>query len=158
MAGRRVALGLLLAIAAGSAANAASTDVVFKGGLDITNTSGCTGWDPVNQFFLGTYWIPVTGSTNGPDSVLTMHSGDAGAEGFYLPGGVFTSLFKTVQALHIFTRTDIYSAFVKVSSQTPAAIATTTQKITVNGQVKGFGSTLACIVTFAFSGVRDLQP
>ena len=54
---------------------AASTDVVFKGGGVFTSTSGCTGWNPNKEFFFGTYWVPVAGSTNAVARVSAMKFG-----------------------------------------------------------------------------------
>ena len=110
---------IALAALAGNA-EAASTDVVFKGGMDVTSTSGCTGWNPDKHFFVGTYWVPVAGSTNGPDSVINMH--DNSSEGFQLDNGVFTSTYKAVHAVHSYTRIGTYNAFIKVTSQVPATI------------------------------------
>ena len=61
-------------------AHAAPTDVVFRGGLFVTSTSGCTGYNPDKNYFTGTYWVPVAGSTNGPDSVLNFLQGGGGGK------------------------------------------------------------------------------
>ncbi len=139
-------------------ANAASTDVVFRGGLNVTSTTTCPDWNPNKEFFLATYWVPVAGSTNGPDSVLTFHSGNGSAEGFELSSGTFTSTYQSVDTMHVYTRIGSYPAFVKVTSQNPATILTTTQKVTVTGAVKGFGFQSTCIVNFTMSLVRNLDP
>ncbi len=56
-----VGLGFATATLTTPVAEAASTDVVFKGGATVTSTSGCTGWNPDKQFFIGTYWRGVLG-------------------------------------------------------------------------------------------------
>jgi hypothetical protein len=96
-------------LAFGTPALAASTDVVFKDGPAIPATSGCTDWNPLKDFYLGTLWVPVTGSTNGPDCVITFRQVNGTAEG-YLDAGVFTSTFKAVHAHHVYTRVGTYDA------------------------------------------------
>lgn len=142
------------------AASAASTDVVFLGGLTVTNTSGCTNYDPNHQFFGGSYFVPVVGSTNGSNSTLTFHSGGAlgGVEGFTLASAAFTSAFQPVTGTHVYTLAGTYPASVKVTSQAPPIILTTTQKVSVVGAVQGFSFQPSCVVNFTFSGLRDLQP
>jgi hypothetical protein len=153
----RKLLAATLLLSSAAMTHAAPTDVVFKGGMTVPSTSGCTNWNPDKQFFVGTYWVPVAGSTNGPDSVINMHSGNS-SEGFQLDNGVFTSAFKAVHAVHSYTRIGTYNAFIKVTNQLPTTILTTTQKVTVDGSIKGFDGTPTCIVKFTMSLVRDLQP
>ena len=151
-----IAVASLLTLAGG--AQALPTDVVYKGGGTFTVTSGCTGFNPINQFFLGTYFVPVAGSTNGPDSTITFHFGNGGAEGFKLTNDVFTSTFKAVTATHVYTRTGSYPAFVSISPQVPAVITTTTPRVTVIGFVKGWDNVPNCLVHFQLNMVKDLMP
>lgn len=152
----------LTAMIAGAAsvlpARAASTDVVFMGGFTVTSTSGCTGWNPDKRYFTGTYWVPVAGSTNGPDSVLTMLSQGGGGEGFEIRNGVFTTAYKTVTAYHIFTRVGTYLAQVKIASRNPATIATTTPAVGIKGSIKGFDNVATCVVNFSANMLRQLDP
>jgi hypothetical protein len=151
---------LLLAISLGLAAsaNAASTDVVFRGGGTFTSTSGCEGWNPAKDFFVGTYWVPVAGSTNGPDSVITFHFGNGTAEGFQRDGDVFTPAFKSVWAVHAYTRIGTYDAFVRVTSRTPATITKNTKGVDLVGAVRGWDRDTNCVANFTMKLVRDLQP
>jgi hypothetical protein len=144
-------------LAAAPAAHAQPTDVVFQGGIVVTSTSGCTNWDPVKQLGWGTYWVPVAGSTNGPDSVITFRFGTS-AEGFQLNNGVLTPAFKPMDAFHIYTRVGNYPAFGRVTSQIPATITTATQRVTVLGAIKGWDHTPTCVVNFSLNAVRDLNP
>ena len=139
-------------------AQAAPTDVVFWGGLVVTSTSGCTGYNPDKNYFTGTYWVPVTGSTNGPDSVLNFLQTNGGGEGFQLNNGVFSSTYKPVTATLIFTRNHTYIAQLKVTQRTPATISTTTKTVTVVGAVKGWDGQPGCIVNFSMSLVKNLRP
>ena len=148
----------MLAILSPSVALAASTDVVFKGGMDITSTTGCTtGWDPNKHFFVATYWVPVAGSLNGPDSVISMREG-LSSDGFQLRNGVFTSTFQSVQAMHVYTRIGTYNAFIKVTARSPATILTTTQNVTVVGAIQGFDFRPTCVLNFTMNVLRDLRP
>ena len=157
---RMKAFGLVLlgVVSCPAAALAASTDVVFWGGLNVDSTTGCTGWNPDKSNFWGTYWVPVAGSTNGPDSVLNLLFRGGGGEGFQLNGDVFATTFKTVDAFHIFTRVGSYSAQIKIKTQTPATILTTTPRITISGSIKGFDNTATCVVNFSASLIRQLNP
>jgi hypothetical protein len=157
---RKSTRGTLLALVSFATvpAQAAPTDVVFKGGAVITSTTGCTGWNPATNFFVGTYWVPVAGSTNGPDSVINFLQPGGGGEGFQLDNGVFNATFKAVHANHIYTRIGTYDAFVRVTGQSPAVILTTTTRVTVVGSVKGWDNTPTCIANFTMNLVRDLQP
>jgi hypothetical protein len=157
---RKSAIGIaaISLLALTTSAQSAPTDVVFWGGLNVDSTSGCTGWNPVKQTFWGTYWVPVAGSTNGPDSVLSLLNRGGGGEGFQLNNGVFTTTYKTVNAVHVFTRIGTYSAQVKIKSQVPATILTTTPRITISGSIKGFDSTPTCVVNFSANMVRNLEP
>jgi len=147
---------IALLVLAGSA-QAASTDVVFKGGGNFTSTTGCTGWNPDKEFFLGTYWVPVAGSTNGPDSVITFHFGNGTGEGFQRDGDVFLkAAFRRVRAVHVYTRIGTYFAYVK-ASQSPETILDTTETLTVTGAIKGWDQVPDCIVNFTMSLVKDLQ-
>lgn len=151
-------MALLALVASPAAALAASTDVVFWGGLNVDSTSGCTNWNPDKQDFWGTYWVPVAGSTNGPDSVLNLLNRSGGGEGFQLNNGVFTTTFKNVDAVHVFTRIGNYAAQIKIKSQVPAIIATTTPKVAISGSIKGFDNTATCVVNFSASLIRQLNP
>lgn len=147
-----------MAISGIGAAQAASTDVVFWGGLNADSTAGCTGYDPVKQTFWGTYWVPVAGSTNGNDSVLNLLNRGGGGEGFQLNGDVFTTAFKNVDAFHIFTRVGTYAAQIRIKTQTPQVILTTTPRVTITGAIKGFDHTATCVVNFSANLVRQLDP
>ena len=156
-------IALLLSAAAlllgpAGTAHAAPTDVVFLGGLVVTSTSGCTGYNPDKNYFTGTYWVPVTGSTNGPDSTLNFLQTSGGGEGFFLANGKFTSVYKLVEATHIGTLNGTYFAQLKVTKQTPATISTTTKTLTVVGAVKGWDRQPGCIVNFSMSLVKNLRP
>ena len=151
-------LSTALLLGAAAIAQAAPTDVVFLGGLVVTSTSGCTGFNPDKNYFTGTDWVPVAGSTNGPDSVLNFLFGGGGGEGFQLNNGVFTSTYKPVNATHIFTRNGTYFAQLKVTQGTPATISTTTKTVTVVGAVKGWDQQAACVVNFSMSLVKNLRP
>lgn len=139
-------------------AEAAPTDVVFMGGLTVTSTSGCTGWNPDKRYFTGTYWVPVAGSTNGPDSVLTMLFPGGGGEGFEIRNGEFTSTYKTATAYHIFTRVGTYSAQVKITSRNPATVTTTTPAVGIKGSIKGFDNLATCVVNFSANMLKQLDP
>jgi hypothetical protein len=154
----RIAVALLMLMAGIVSAQAASTDVVFRGGLNVTSTSGCTGWNPDKQYFTGTYWVPVAGSTNGPDSVLSLLFPGGGGEGFELRNGAFSATYKTVNAHHIFTRVGTYLAQLKISIQNPTVIATTTPTVSFRGTIKGFDNVSTCLVNFSANLIRQLDP
>jgi hypothetical protein len=139
-------------------ARAAPTDVVYQGGGTVTGTAGCPGWNPLRQFFHGTYWVPVASSTNGPDSVITFHFGNGTAEGFELRNGVFTTDFKTVLATHVYTRTGTYPASLRILSRAPVTITTATQTVAITGTVRGWDRQPNCHVNFTMMLVRDLNP
>jgi hypothetical protein len=156
---RRILQASVLSLAVGSTCGvAAPTDVVFLGGGHFSSTSGCEGWNPDKEFFVGTYWVPVAQSTNGPDSVITFHFGNGTAEGFQRDQDVFSSNFKRVDAVHVFTRIGTYSASVKVTEQKPETIRRNTQSVSVTGAVKGWDRDADCIVNFRMNLVRNLQP
>lgn len=155
---KRFVLSVLGLLALTSIATANPNDVVFKGGLTVTSTSGCqNGWDPKNQFFIGTYFVPVAGSSNGSDSTITFHQLDS-SEGFTLINGSFTTAYKKVQGTHVYTRAGTYDAYVLVSVQTPAVITTSTKSLTMAGSLKGWSFNSSCIINFHLNAVKDLQP
>jgi hypothetical protein len=154
----RKLLAATLLLSSAAMAQAAPTDVVFLGGLDVTSTSGCAGYNPDKEFFIGTYWVPVVGSTNGPHSTLNFLNRGGGGEGFFLANDVFTSVYKPVEATHIFTLNGTYFAQLKVTKQTPATISTTTKTVTVAGAVKGWDRQVGCVVNFTMSLVKNLRP
>ena len=154
----RVILASIVSLVLAWGASAAPTDVVFRGGGHFISTSGCDGWNPDKEFFVGTYWVPVPGSTNGPHSTITFHFGNGTAEGFFLANGVFNSTFKSVQATHVYTLTGTYSAFVKITSRTPATLSTSTNVVTIVGAVRGCDRDPNCITNFRMALVRDLDP
>lgn len=148
----------MMLVAGSLSSHAAPTDVVFHGGLNVTSTTGCTGWNPDRQYFTGTYWVPVAGSTNGPDSILTMLFPGGGGEGFELRNGAFTAAYKTVNAHHISARVGAYLAQLKISIQNPAVLATTTPTVSFRGSIKGFDNLSACVVNFSANLIRQLDP
>ncbi|MCB1381057.1 MAG: hypothetical protein KDK89_22220 [Alphaproteobacteria bacterium] len=155
---RKTLVILGLAVGISSNAQAAPTDVVFQGGVSITSTVNCPGWNPDKDLAWGTYWVPVAGSTNGPDSVITFHFPNGTAEGFELGADVFTSTFKPVTAYHVYTRVGKYAALARVAQQVPATLSTTTPTVTVRGAIKNWDRQAGCIVNFTLTGVRDLRP
>ena len=145
----------MLAILSPSVAFA--TDVVFRGGMNITSTTGCTlDWDPNKEFFMATYLVPVAGTATGNNSVITMHRQYASI-GFALQNDVFTSTFKSVQATQIFARFQNFNAFIKVTARSPATILATTQNVSVIGAIQGFDARPACVANFTMNVLRDLQ-
>ncbi len=151
-------LGIAATLLNTPVAQAASTDVVFKGGATVTSTSGCTGWNPDKQFFIGTYWVPVSGSTNGPDSVVNFLFPGGGGEGFQLNGGVLTATYKNVQATHIYTRNGNYTASMRVTSRSPATIIKSTQRVWLVGSVKKWDQQTNCVVNFQMNLLREPNP
>lgn len=149
---------LLIGLLSLQPAAAAPTDVVFQGGMVITGATNCANWSPSRQLLFGTYFVPVAGSTNGPDSTLTFHFNNRTAEGFTLSNGVFTSAFNSVQAVHVYTRTGTYPAFVQVTSQSPATITKLTTAVKVVGAVRGWDRSPTCVVTFELNASRDPNP
>jgi hypothetical protein len=153
----RLASLAFLASTLAQQAEAATTDVVFKGGGTFTSATNCPDWNPAKNFFSGTYWTPVATTTNGPDTIITFHQ-DMSVEGFELKSGSFNTTYKPVKAYHIYTRVGNYNASIKLSSQTPAVITKTTQGVNLTGSIKGFGFQTTCIANFNMNLVRDLQP
>ncbi|MBH0237573.1 hypothetical protein [Methylobrevis albus] len=149
--------GLCLALAA-LPAQAASTDVVFKGGGTITRVSGCTGETPDKQFFVGTYLTPVAGSTNGDNTILTFHFDGHSSEGFQKNDGRIGSTFEKVWNVHISDRLDSFDPMMRITSQSPSTITATTQSVVVSGAVKGWNRGPNCIVFFTMRLTRDLLP
>lgn len=149
---------LVVSVLLATIAQAASTDVVFRGGATVTSTSGCTGWNPDKQFFVGTYWVPVSGSTNGPDSVVNFLFPGGGGEGFQLNGGVLTTAYKSVRATHIYTRNGNYTASMRVTARSPATITKTTQRVWLAGSVKRWDQQTNCIVNFQMNLLREPNP
>lgn len=144
-----VIAALLLGIAPAKAA-----EVVFKGAMLITSTSGCTsGWNPVGEIKEATYWLPIAGSSNGNKSVITLREG-TGAEGFATEDGVFTSSYKTVNATHVGTLTGTYTASLRMASQSPAKPVATTNLIRATGTIKGFDFRAGCTISFDMSVYR----
>ena len=155
---RQFAVSCLTLLALAAPAAAAPNDVIFKGGGAITSTSGCTNWNPDKSFFMFTYWVPVAGSTNGNDSAANFHFNNYASEGFQLDNDLFTTNFKTVRVNHVYTRNSNYLAFLKILSQSPSIIVTTTARISVIGTIQGWDNTPSCVVNFTASAVKDLQP
>ena len=146
------AASLLLA----GTARADHPEIVFKGGLSITDTFGCTpGYDPLNVYVQGFYLVPIPGSVNGPDSILSFHAKNGAANGFLLSGRSFTSDYQAVDAFFDYTRAARYLPFVKITRQVPAVLTTTSTTLMVVGSIKGFDFRSHCTINFIFNAVRD---
>ena len=146
------AASLLLA----GTAHADHPEIVFKGGLSVTDTAGCTpGYDPLNLYVQGFYLVPIPGSVNGPDSFLSFHANSGSASVFELSGKSFTSDYQAVNAHYVYTHSASYLPFVKITRQIPAALTTTTTTLTVVGSIKGFGFRPGCTIDFILKAVRD---
>ena len=146
----------MLAGLTATAAHAVPPDIVFKGGLSVTDTAGCTpGYDPINLYVQGFYLAPIPGSVNGPDSVLSFHAKNGTAIGFRLSGKSFTSNYQAVTAYFDYTRAASYFSFVKITSQIPAVLTTTSTTLTLVGSIKGFDFRSHCTIDFIMNAVRD---
>lgn len=153
----RAMLAFAALLAATGAASAATTLVTFKGGLIVTSTSGCQDWNPNGQFFQGTYELPVGGSPAGYYSSLNLLNPSGSAEGFQRSNDVFTTVYKAVTAMHVYTSINSFSAYLKINSQSPAVISTATQSVTLTGSIKNWGQDADCIVNFRMALVKDLR-
>lgn len=79
----------------------------------------------------------------GGPSTFTLHTGSS-SEGFRLnSNGNFTTAFKNVTAVHAYTGVGTYQAKIKLLSQSPATITTTTPNITGRLQIQNFDNTPA---------------
>ena len=146
------AASLLLA----GTAHADHPEIVFKGGLSVTNTVGCSpGYDPLNAYLEGFYLVPIPGSVNGPDSFLSFHANNGAAHGFRLFGRSFTSDYQAVNAYYVYTHSGSYLPFVKITQQIPAVLTTTSTTLTVVGSIEGFGFRPDCTIDFILKAVRD---
>ena len=151
-----ITIAVVLAGLTATAAHADHPEIVFKGGLTVTDTVGCTpGYNPLNLYVEGFYFVPIPGSVNGPDSNLSFHAKNGAANGFRLSGGSFTSNYKAVNAFFVYTRAGSYSSFVKITKQVPAVLTTTSGAVTVAGSIKGFDFRANCTINFLLNAVRD---
>ena len=117
----------------------------------VSATTGCgSGWNPLGAVLNTLFKLPVAGSTNGTDSDFNFFD-KHWAAGFHLQNGVFTSAYKLANATVVGSGSGIYLASLRFTSQTPAAIATTTQFVTITGNVKDFDFRPGCNISFKTS-------
>lgn len=129
--------------------------VVFRGGAHIASTSGCTVWNPVKNYFFATFQRPVAGSSNGPDSTITLGWGQLNVNAFTIRDGVFTSTYKPAALTITDGRVMTGTVLVKINSQIPATITAATQSVLLTGSIKGV-NTPDCILNFRMHVLKDL--
>jgi hypothetical protein len=146
-------------IAAGISASV-SAETLFEGTMKITAVNAaCTqgpsaGWTSNASFHPNS----VTGGVpNNNFSALNFFL-TTGAMSWMLSGGNFTPAFKQTTCGGI--GWNIYTcqkpSYISITSQTPAALATTTPTIALTGQIKNFNGQTGqenCIATFRMVGI-----
>ena len=144
---KRIAFCALMAVPLATSASAA---VEFRGAGYLTNpTPACLdqGWSPV-EFGVARYRPPLVGG-NGPDTHIAF-SQIGGAESFVLSTGALGTKFKAVQGGQTYSATGLFNARVRVTTLRPTLIDTTTQDVTIAGQIDGFDATTGCVFDFRF--------
>jgi hypothetical protein len=146
-----------MALAAG-VAGSASAETLFEGAMKITAATGCTmgpsvGWSSFSSFHPNA----VTGGTNNNFTALNFVFPTGGLS-WSLAAGAFNATFKQTTCGGI--GWNVYScakpSFIKVTSQVPASLTTTTPTMSLFGQIKNFNGQVGqenCVATFVMVGI-----
>ncbi len=142
---RMATAGLILAA---SISTAEAARLRYWGGFVITAQSGtCPNGNEVNTR------TAVRFTTESATAASTLSLFRAENAYNFRVNGRFTSTYKTAEtiAIHDFGGTPPNTVKVRFTSQSPAAIAATTNFINVTGQISGWDEGPACVVTFRMS-------
>lgn len=140
-----------LTLIAGIASPAASAEKEFRGYAEIIKTLNCVDRNPLGWDFKVRF-LPANVADNGNRTDLGIFSG-AHAQGYSHNTGYFTSTMKTAAMIHIGSRFGIadYPVKMRLVSQTPATILTTTKFINMEIQILGFDWMATCLVNMRLS-------
>jgi hypothetical protein len=86
----------------------------------------------------------MTGTATG----LTITIGPFSHYNFALPSGALNNTFQTVNVGHIGLGHQVYTAKMRVTSQQPPTITTTTDHVTLVGQINGWDDIAGCVANF----------
>lgn len=144
-------LGLVMTISAASAAR-----VEFVGAMNIlTVTAVCTTQQEtaVNQIYHMRYNPPNLGVVD-PRTSLSLHE-QGGSQNYTLASGsLIGATFQTVAGTGIYRQAFTYTTTMRITSQAPATLTTTTNSVTLTGNINNFDSVAGCNVQFRAAGVR----
>ena len=129
----------------------------FKGPLYVSSVSaGCAGFPRVGDIF-GMRYLPRNLGTNGDTTILTFSGGTSPssfaislrADGVSLIG----TAFRPVEGDAIFERHGAFQSEMRITSQVPNAPTTSTQSITLRGNIRDLtGPADNCDVAFQATG------
>jgi hypothetical protein len=151
---------LCCTIVAAGATTPVSAETIFEGRMTITAVNAfCTQGPGVGQSGTATFHPnSVSGGTQNQNASGLNIFFDTGAQSWKLEGAAFTTAFQQTTGAGV--GWTYYTAqkpsFVRIISQSPALIATTTPTISLYGQIKnywGFPGHESCVATFRMVGL-----